>query len=81
MVPKFQVEIDRWDPQSQSLVGESLDMSLETRRKIFGFLGNLEQLQTLAPGLFQLIKEFSNKDEATLVAHLPEEIKIGRAHV
>ena len=74
MVPKFQVEIDRWDPQSQSLVGESLDMSLETRRKIFGFLGNLEQLQTLAPGLFQLIKEFSNKDEATLVAHLPEEI-------
>ncbi|MDG5947931.1 hypothetical protein [Bifidobacterium bifidum] len=53
---------------------EPLDMPLETRRKIFGFLGNLEYLQTLAPGLFQLVKEFSTKDEATLVAHLPEGI-------
>ena len=74
LVPKFQVEIDRWDPQSQALVTEPLDMPLETRRKIFDFLGNLEHLQTLAPGLFQLIKEFSTKDEAPLVAHLPEEI-------
>ncbi|KFI61047.1 hypothetical protein BIGA_0475 [Bifidobacterium pullorum subsp. gallinarum] len=74
MVPRLQVEIDRWDPQSQALVTEPVDIPLEMRRKIFGFLGNLEQLQTLAPGLFQLIKAFSNKDEATLVAHLPEEI-------
>lgn len=74
MVPRFQVELERWDPQSQALATEPMDMPLETRRKIFGFLGNLEQLQVLAPGLFQLIKEFSNKDEAMLVAHLPEEI-------
>lgn len=75
MVPRFQVELERWDPQSQALVTETMDISLETRRKIFGFLGNLEQIQTLAPGLFQLIKHsFSNKDEATLVAHLPEGI-------
>lgn len=74
MVPRFQVELERWDPQSQALVSEPMDMPLETRRKIFGFLSNLEQLQTLAPGLFQLIKRLSDKDEATLVAHLPEEI-------
>ncbi len=74
MASRFQVELERWDPQSQALMTEPMDRSLETRRKSFGFLGNLEQIQALAPGLFQLIKQFSNKDKATLVAHLPEEI-------
>ncbi len=74
MVPRFQIEIERWNPSSKTLTPELIDMPVEARRRLFGFLGNWELVQTVAPALADSIKQSLGKEQAKLVANLPAEI-------
>lgn len=72
--PRFEVELERWNPKSNSSTLELTEVSHQDARRLFSFFSNWKVLQTTAPALTRLLKESVGEDQVKLMAKLPEHV-------
>lgn len=74
VVPRVQVELERWDAWDDSSKVELTEVPHQDARRLFGFLSNWKEIQAAAPAVARLLKESFGEDQVKLAANLPQHV-------
>ena len=74
VVPRIQLELERWDSPNGSSRMEVTEVPRQDARRLVAFFSDWEQLQTAAPAVARLLRESFGEDQVKLVADLPEHV-------